>query len=72
MIDVQQRYRNRYIVVDGPSISGSADASVLADLCDFLILVVPYGGVTPGFLDSLIDEIDETKLAGIVLNDQPE
>ncbi len=72
MIDIQQRYSNRYIVVDGPSISGSADASVLADLCDFLVLVVPYGAVSPGYLDSLIDEIDETKLAGIVLNDQPE
>ena len=52
--------------------SGSADASILADLCDYLVLVVPYGAVTPGQLDSLIDEIDETKLAGIVLNDQPE
>ena len=72
MMDIQQRYSNRYIVVDGPAISGSADASVLADLCDFLVLVVPYGSVTPGYLDSLIDEIDETKLAGIVLNDQPE
>lgn len=72
MMDIQQRYSNRYIVVDGPAISGSADASVLADLCDFLVLVVPYGAVTPGYLDSLIDEIDETKLAGIVLNDQPE
>lgn len=72
MIDIQQRYGNRYVVVDGPAMSGSADASILADLCDYLVLVVPYGAVTPGQLDSLIDEIDETKLAGIVLNDQPE
>lgn len=72
MLDIQQRYSNRYVVVDGPAMSGSADASILADLCDYLVLVVPYGEVTPGHLDSLIDEIDETKLAGIVLNDQPE
>ncbi len=72
MIDVQQRYRNRYVVVDGPAMTGTADASMLADMCDYLVLVVPYGVVTPGYLDSLIDEIDETKLAGIVLNDQPE
>ena len=72
MSDIQQRYDNRYVVVDGPSMTGSTDAKILSDMCDYTVLVVPYGGVSPGTLDAVIDELDETKIAGIVLNNQPE
>ncbi|MFK7993643.1 MAG: CpsD/CapB family tyrosine-protein kinase [Granulosicoccus sp.] len=72
MTDIKERYDNRYIIVDGPSMSTSADARILSEICDFTVLVIPYGGVTPGVLDSVIDEIDERKLAGIVINNQPE
>ena len=71
MHDVKERYDNRYIVVDGPSMGTSADARILTEMCDYTVLVVPYGGVTPGVLDSIVDEIDERKLAGIVINNQP-
>lgn len=71
MVDIKQRYDNRYVIVDGPAMSNSTDAQILSDICDYTVLVVPYGGVTPGVLDSVIDEIDERKLAGIVINDQP-
>ena len=71
MEDIKDRYDNRYIIVDGPAMSTSADARILSEICDFTVLVIPYGGVTPGTLDCLIDEIDERKLAGIVINNQP-
>ena len=71
MVDIQDRYDNRFVIVDGPSMSSSADARILSDICDFTVLVVPYGGVTTGTLDAVIDEIDESRLAGIVLNNQP-
>jgi len=71
MEDIKTRYDNRYVVVDGPSLSSSTDARILSDICDYTVLVVPYGKVTSGTLDSLVDEIDEQKLAGIVINDQP-
>ncbi|MFK7862022.1 MAG: CpsD/CapB family tyrosine-protein kinase [Granulosicoccus sp.] len=71
MVDIQERYDNRYIIVDGPAMSTSADARILSEICDYTVLVIPYGGVTPGVLDTVIDEIDERKLAGIVINDQP-
>jgi len=72
MIDIKERYGNRYVVVDGPPMATSADARILSEMCDFIVLVVPYGAVTSSMLDSIVDEIDETKLAGVVLNDQPE
>ncbi len=71
MIDIKERYDNRYVVVDGPAMTTSADARILSDICDYTVLVVPYGMVTPGQLDGIVDEIDERKLAGIVINDQP-
>jgi len=71
MMDIKTRYDNRYVVVDGPALSESTDARILSDLCDYTVLVLPYGKVTPGTLDALVDEIDEQKLAGIVINDQP-
>jgi len=71
MIDIKSRYDNRYVVVDGPALSTSTDARILSDLCDYTVLVVPYGRVTQGALDALVDDIDERKLAGVVINDQP-
>ena len=71
MEDIKYRYDNRYVIVDGPSMSTSADARILSEICDYTVLVIPYGGVTPGALDCVIDEIDERKLAGIVINNQP-
>lgn len=71
MFDIKDRYTNRFVVVDGPSMASSTDAKILSDICDYTILVVPYGGVTPGVLDSIVDEMDERRLAGVVINDQP-
>ena len=71
MVDIKARYDNRFVVVDGPAMTTSADAKILSDICDYTVLVLPYGGVSPGVLDSVVDEIDERKLAGIVINDQP-
>ena len=71
MTAIQQRYDNRFVVVDGPSMESSADAKILSDMCDYTVLVLPYGGVSPGVLDTVIDDLDERKIAGIVLNNQP-
>lgn len=71
MLDIKERYDNRFVIVDGPAMTTSADARILSEICDYTVLVIPYGGVTPGTLDSVIDEIDERKLAGIVINNQP-
>ncbi len=70
--DVKKRYDNRFIVVDAPCIAESADTRVLADSCDFIVLVVPYGMVTPSQINSIVYEIDHRKLAGIVMNNEPQ
>lgn len=71
MDDVQSRYPDRYVVVDGPALSESADARILADLCDYVLLVVPYGRVTRPQMEQAVANVGQERLAGVVMNDEP-
>ena len=67
--EVKTRYADRYILVDAPSVSEyAADARIIASLCDFVILVVPYGKVTDSQVRVAINAIGEERLAGLVFN----
>lgn len=64
------RYDDRYIIIDAPPISRyEAEVRILSDVCDFIILVVPYGKVTSIQLESEIEKIGRSKFAGIVYNE---
>lgn len=71
MSEVKSRYTDRFILVDGPSVEDSADARIMADLCDYVLLVVPYGQVLESQVLSAVDALDEKKLVGVVLNNEP-
>jgi protein-tyrosine kinase len=66
--ELRLRYRDRYIVIDAPSIGASADARILAELSDYVVLVVPYGKVTDAQLQASIEAVGESKLAGVIFN----
>lgn len=69
MQEIKLRYSDRYVVVDGPSAADyDAEIRILADLCDFVVLVVPYGRVTEGQLSSAVEKIGKARLAGVVFN----
>lgn len=68
---IKQRYRERYIILDAPPMTDSADSQILAELCDLVVLVVPYGKVTPSQLDASIKAIDPNKFLGVVFNGEP-
>ncbi|MEW6331361.1 MAG: CpsD/CapB family tyrosine-protein kinase [Pseudomonadota bacterium] len=68
---IKQRYRERYVLIDAPPMTESADTQILADLCDYVVLVVPYGRVTHAQIDGCIKAIGEKKLIGTVFNDEP-
>ncbi len=69
--NIKQRYRERYIILDAPPMTESADTGILADLCDYVVLVVPYGRVTDSQVDICAKAIGEKKLIGIVFNNEP-
>lgn len=68
MRDVLSRYSDRYIVIDAPPLGSSAEARILADLVDFVLLVVPYGKVTQDQINAAIEAVPEEKLIGMVFN----
>lgn len=67
--EIKTRYADRYIIVDAPSAADyDAEIRILAELCDFVVLVVPYGKVTESQLNASIEKIGRDRLAGIVYN----
>lgn len=66
--ELRSRYRDRYVLIDAPPVSTSADVRILAELCDFVVLVVPFGKVTQAQVQSSVDAIGENKLAGVIFN----
>lgn len=66
--ELKSRYKDRNIILDAPSLSSSADARILSELCDYVVLVVPYGKLTGSQLKSAIGAIDKEKLIGVVFN----
>ena len=72
MLDsLRSRYSDRYLFLDGPAAKGSPDARILADLCDFVVLVTGSGRDTPAAIQKVVADFDSAKLAGIVLNELP-
>lgn len=68
---IRQRYRERYIVLDAPPMTESADTQIIAELCDYVVLVVPYGKVSDAQVVNSAKAIGEKKLLGVVFNNEP-
>ena len=69
---IKQRYLDRYIILDAPSMSQSADVQILMDMCDYVLLVVPYGKVTEAQTANSVKLINQQKLLGVVFNGEPQ
>ena len=66
--ELQSRYTDRYVILDAPPVGNTADARILADLCDFVIIVVPYGMVTVDQIKTAIESVPSDKLIGLIYN----
>jgi len=66
------RYDNRYVILDTPPILESADTSILVELSDAVVLVVPYGKISSMQLSDALDIIGKEKIMGVVVNNEPE
>lgn len=68
---LRARYPERFIILDAPSVLESADTQILGELCDYVVLVVPYGTVTSLDIERAVKAIDRNKLIGFVFNNEP-
>ncbi|SDW59705.1 polysaccharide biosynthesis protein [Marinobacter mobilis] len=65
---VRRRYPDRFIVIDTASVEESPDARILAELCDYSMLVVPHGKMTPGAVEQAAQSFNPDKFLGAVIN----
>ena len=72
LANIKRRYTDRFIIIDAPPILASADSRILAEQCDFVLLVVPYGKVNEADVQSAAKAIAPNKLAGVVFNNEPQ
>jgi len=70
-LEIRDRYAERFVVLDAPPILESADTRILVEMCDHVLLVVPYARLTNVQIDSCTKAIDAHKLIGIIFNDEP-
>lgn len=71
MVTVKERYPDRFIILDSPPVMESADTHILSELCDHIILVVPYSRFTKAQLETTIQGMDREKILGVIFNDEP-
>ena len=71
MDSVRRRYADRYVVLDGPPMSESADIRILSEFADYVLIVARYGRATNAQIEKCLGEIGKEKLLGIVFNDEP-
>ncbi len=69
--ELKHRYRDRYIVIDGPPLGHSATAETLLDAADYVLVVVPYGRISDRQLKAATRRIPPEKVLGVVMNDTP-
>jgi len=69
MTSIVKRYPERFIFINAPSISSSADTRILLEVCHKVVLVVPYGIATEDNIREAVLSIGKEKLAGILLED---
>lgn len=69
---VHERYPDRQIVIDAPPLTRSADTHILMELCDHVVVAVPYGKVTPTQLQAALKLVDPRKLLGVMFNSEPQ
>jgi protein-tyrosine kinase len=65
---LKSRYSDRTVYVDAPPLTSSADARILADLCDLVIIILPNGKVSKKRLETATKLIPHNKLLGVVVN----
>lgn len=65
---LKERYPDRYLIIDAPPVDTWKDEHFLTELCDFAVLVVPYGMVTKEQISFAVKAIGDQKLLGMVIN----
>ncbi len=70
IFQVKKRYSDRYVILNAPPLEVSADAAILSEISDRIVVVLPYGKVSNARLAKALKLIPREKIAGFVLNEK--
>jgi protein-tyrosine kinase len=68
LVEVKERYSDRYIIIDSPPPQLTAETSAIARQVDGIILVVKYGSTPKNMVSDLVEIVGREKVIGCVLN----
>jgi len=68
--EMKNRYPERYVLFDVPPVLGGADAIVLSELVDGILIVVQEGGTSVEDVHKALEVLPREKVLGFVLNRQ--
>lgn len=68
MRELATRFSDRVIIIDAPPMVSTSEARVLIDLVDQVVFVVEAEKTSTHLVEETLAQIDQAKLAGIVLN----
>ncbi len=68
LVDVRERYQDRYIILDAPPSHVTAETSVLANYVDGIIFVVMAGKSPRATIQKNIENLGRKRIVGIVFN----
>lgn len=71
MSSLLTRYSDRYLFLDAAPVVDSADTRILVELCDYVVMVVPYGKATRNRVKEAAKAIGKDKLLGVIFADKP-
>ncbi len=66
---LKRRHKDRFIFINTPPLEVSADAAILSEVADYVLVVLPYGKVSKNRLNKAIKSLPPNKIAGVVMND---
>lgn len=69
--EIRSRYDDRMIILNAPPIHACADATILAEQSDYVVLSVPYGRVTMAEVSDAVRAVGAAKVAGVIFFDEP-
>ena len=67
---VKKRYSDRFIILNTPPLEVTADAAILSEVADLILIVLPYGKVSQQRLKKSIKLLPKEKIIGIVINNK--
>jgi protein-tyrosine kinase len=68
ILEVRDRYADRFVIIDGPPLELTAEATVIANAVDAVILVVRHGKTPRDAVKAALGKLQKEKLLGVVYN----